>query len=159
MWLALLASLLALAVPVRGASHAAPHAVRAVIVSGDRQTVRSYVATGAPAYLAAFPKPLVVRIAGPGTPEGHPRHVFFSCEGCVFAPAEQHENYDLVDRAKDDNGKDLPGAYDTRPMDGLFVLYVAVQSSAVAGTYRVRAYPVPNKGEKAVATWFTLTTR
>jgi hypothetical protein len=166
MRLVLVASSLALVAAAHGAPHAKqPHAakpltrVRAVIVSGDRQTARSYVAPGTAAYQAQFAKPLVVRIAGPGTPKGHPRHVVFTCERCVFAVAEQHDFADSMDRAKDDNGKDIPDAYDTRVDHGMAGIYVLLQAPVVAGTYRVRADPVPNAGEKAVPTWFTLTTR
>lgn len=166
MRLVLVASSLALL----AATHAAPRAkqphparslapVRAVIVSGDRQTAHSYVAPGTAAYQAEFAKPLVVRIAGPGTPKGHPRHVVFTCEHCIFAIAEQHDFADSTDRAKDENGKDIPGAYDTRVDHGMAGIYVLLQAPVVAGTYRVRADPVPNAGEKGVATWFTLTTR
>jgi hypothetical protein len=170
MRLVLVASSLALVAAAHTAHATQPHAtrppaaralatVRAVIASGDRQTARSFVAPGTAAYLAQFGKPLVVRIAGPGTPEGHPRHVVFTCERCVFAVAEQHDFADLMDRAKDDNGKDIPGAYDTRVDKGVAGIFVLLQAPVVAGTYRVRADPVPNDGERAVPTWFTLATR
>jgi hypothetical protein len=177
MRLVLVASSLALVAAAHPAAHAKQahakqaHAakpltpVRAVIVSGDRQTARSYVAVGEAAYQAQFAKPLVVRIAGPGTPAGHPRHVEFTCERCVFAPTEQNQ-FDGGDdasqgsaHAKDENGKTIPSAYDAKPMNGLFGIYVLLQAPVVAGTYRVRVDPVPNKGERAVSTWFTLTTR
>ncbi len=159
----LVASSLALLAAAHPAKSLTP--VRAVIVSGDRQTARSYVAVGAAVYEAQFAKPLVVRIAGPGTPKGHPRHVVFTCERCIFAPTEQNE-FDGGDdsskgseHAKDENGKTIPSAYDAKPMDGLFGIYVLLQAPVVAGTYRVRAEPVPNDGERSVPTWFTLTTR
>ncbi|HTD38283.1 MAG TPA: hypothetical protein VK669_12265 [Candidatus Limnocylindrales bacterium] len=137
-----------------------PKVVRAAIASGDHQVARSYAALGATSYIATFDKPLLVRVGGPGTRKGHPRHVVFTCEGCIFAPMEQHGFDDFTDRAKDENsGKDLPAAYDTKPARGIFGVHVALQVPVVAGTYRVRAEPVPNCGEKAVATWFTLTTR
>jgi hypothetical protein len=142
--------------PARAKKPAVP--VRAVIVSGDRQTARSYVATAAKAYDAEFRKPLVVRIEGPTPPKGHPRHVVFTCEKCVFAPVEQHQFDDGTDHAKDDDGKTIPSAYDTKPVKGHFGVYVLLEAPVVAGTYRVRAEPVANKGEKSVTTWFTLTT-
>jgi len=156
----------------RGAAHAA-HAranvaripVRAVVVSGNGQTARSYAAYGTTAYDAAFAKPLVVRIDGPGTPKGHPRHVVFTCEGCIFAGAEQHE-FDGGDdpstgseHAKDDNGHTIPSAYDTKPVKGRFGVYVVLQAPVPAGTYRVLVQPVANAGERSVPTWFTLVTR
>lgn len=133
--------------------------VRAVVVSGNGQTARSYVALASKAYQARFAKPLVVRIAGPGTPEKHPRHVVFTCLGCVFAPIEQKQFDDGTDHAKHEDGTTIPSAYDTKPVKGLFGIYVLLEAPVVGGTYRVRAEPVANEGEKAVATWFTLTTR
>ena len=139
--------------------------MRAVIVSGDGQTAGSFVAYGAAAYDAKFAKPLVVRIEGPGTPKGHPRHVVFTCERCVFAGAEQHEFDGGTDpnigsaHAKDEDGKTIPSAYDSKPVKGRFGIYVVLEASVPAGRYRVRAEPVANKGEKSVPTWFTLTTQ
>jgi hypothetical protein len=158
----LAAALLALAA---AAPHHPPHAakalrpVRAVIVSGNGQTARSYVAQAAKAYDAPFAAPLVVRIEGPTAPKGHPRHVVFTCVRCVFAPVEQKQFDDGTDHAKREDGTTIPSAYDTKPVKGLFGVYVLLEAPVVAGTYRVRAEPVANKGEKAVATWFTLTTR
>lgn len=136
-----------------------PKLVRAVIVSGDRQLARSYAALGSTAYIATFDKPLLVRVSGRGTRKGHPRHVVFTCEGCIFAPLEQEAFDKFTDRAQDENGKDYPAAYDTRPARGIFGVHVALQMPVVAGTYRVRAEPVPNCGEKGVPVWLTLTTR
>ncbi|HEY0613960.1 MAG TPA: hypothetical protein VGC96_04940 [Candidatus Elarobacter sp.] len=135
--------------------------VRAFPVSGDGQLVQAYAAPAAAAYITEFPRPLVVRVDGPAVPKDHPRHVVFTCvtKGCVFAGAEQHEDSDWVNRAKDADDKEIGNAYDVRVHDGRAAVYVALQASGPRGAYVVRALPVANRGERATPTWFRLRTR
>jgi hypothetical protein len=141
-----------------GAAHAPaapPVVVRAEIVAGAGQSVHAYAAPAAAKYLAEFPDLLTVRVVG-GAKAGK-RMVRFRCvtRGCVFAPEEQPEG---VDRSGDDH-KD-PASYDAPAApDGKASVRVTLQSDGPAGTYVVRAEPVARKGERTVATSFTLVTR
>ncbi|HEY0394956.1 MAG TPA: hypothetical protein VGD01_10735 [Candidatus Elarobacter sp.] len=165
MRLALAVSVLALA----GAADAAPapHAqrqplkvVRAIVVSGDRQSAHAYAAPAASAYQSEIPKPVVVRVDGPAVPKQHPRHVVFTCvsKDCVFAPAEQYEFNDYTSRAKDDNDKEVANAYDARMEAGRAGAHFILQGPVPVARYTIRALPVANRGERAVPTFFTLTT-
>ncbi len=133
--------------------------MRAVAVSGDGQRERAFVSNGSATYETQFPQPLLVRVEGPAMPPSHPRHVVFTCisKGCAFPGTEQRDLYDYLNRVKDTNDKPVENAYDTREHGGRAGLYVAVRTRVPAGTYTIRAMPVANRGERAVATVFTLT--
>ena len=132
--------------------------MRATIVSGDRQSAHAYVAGGKAAYRAEFGAALVVRIPSP------PRrkevlHVIFTCvsPNCTFAPTDQPDNGDFVERVKD--GEDESDhAYDVKVHNGVAALRVTVDSPGLR-TVVVRADPVVQNGERAVPASFSLTLR
>jgi hypothetical protein len=155
-----LAALAVVAFALGAAAAPAPHAartavkklaaVRAVIVSGDRQRQRAYAALSRPKYDAEFSKTLIVRVSGP-QPETGDRLVVFSCvtPGCTFVSTDQP-----------DDGKDVERVgtlYKVTVVKGRAALNVTLEGDSPASGYIVKAEPSVHDGERAIAATFTLT--
>ena len=128
------------------AKHAAPKAspppkvVRAIVVSGNGQSARAFVAPSSLQYQADFPDLLVVRVQ-PRPQPGEERHVKFRCitDSCAFAAAEQPDVKNLE--------HPLPQVYDVKvDQDGNAVVRVSLLTRTVAGAFTIRAEPVPADG-------------
>jgi hypothetical protein len=152
---------LAVALFALGAAATPPHrtarpsakklaAVRAEIVSGDRQSVRAYATLSRAKYVADFPKALVVRMRGPQPKEGH-RVVVFSCAtpGCSFASADQPDDGKHIQR--------VGALYKATVVNGQAAVHVTLEGASPASDYVVKALPSVHDGERAVAASFTLT--
>jgi hypothetical protein len=144
--------------PATRAAAAPVRIVQATIVSGNGQSAHAYVANGKRLYEAEFPAALVVRI-----PSQPPRkgafHVIFTCvsRGCTFAPTDQPDKGLYLDRVK--NGDvESDNAYDVKVYKGVAALRVTIDSPTLR-TVVVRADPVVQNGERAVAASFSLTVR
>ena len=151
---------LAVAMFALGAAATPPHraarpsatklaAVRAEIVSGDRQNVRAFATLSRPKYVADFPKLLVVRMRGPQPKEGD-RIVVFSCTtpGCTFASADQPEEGKNIER--------VGTLYKVTVVKGQAAVHVTLEGDSPASDYVVKALPSVHDGERAVAATFTL---
>jgi hypothetical protein len=139
--------------PPRGARTAVKNlaAVRAEIVSGDRQKVRAYATLSRPTYAAGFPTTLIVRVSGPKPKEGDDRIVVFSCvtPGCTFVSTDQPDEGKYIER--------VGTLYKVTVVKGRAALNVTLEGDSPASDYIVKALPSVHDGERAVAASFTLT--
>ena len=155
-----LAALFAGALAAAPAHHATPKpspppkVVRAIVVSGDGQTARAFVAPSSAQYQTDFPDLLVVRFV-PRPQSGEERHVKFRCmtDGCAFAAADQPDVKNLE--------HPLPRVYDVKvDNDGKAVVRISLLARSVTGVFTIRAEPLPADGsnERTANAEFTLKT-
>ena len=145
----------ALGAAAKPAPHAARKApaklvdVRAQIVSGNRQDLKAYAATGAAKYVVDFPKLLDVRVSGP-QPENGDRIVVFSCvtPGCKFISADQPDEGKHVDH--------VGALYKVTVIHGRAKLHVTIEGDNPTSEYIVQALPRAHDGERAIPASFTL---
>ena len=104
-------------------------------VSGTPQNQHAYVAPHDKAYLTTFPRPLVARVVG----TRRAVKVRFTCERCVFAPAENGNDVTRVDES----------SYDVETKDGKATLNVVLSTGSPGGTYAVVASPAAEQGERS----------